>query len=84
MPRIKSSVKDVRKNKAQREINRQKRSTLKTAVRRVKEATADKQAETLSKAYAVIDKAVKTGLIKKNTGARKKSRLTKESAKKAA
>ncbi len=84
MPRIKSSVKDVKKNKAQREVNRQGRSKLKTAIRRVKEAAPEAQAGALNQAYHVIDKAVKSGLIKKNNGARKKSRLTKALAKKAA
>lgn len=32
-------------------------------------------AESLSKAYQAIDKAAKRGIIKKNTAARKKSRL---------
>jgi small subunit ribosomal protein S20 len=31
--------------------------------------------ESLSKAYKAIDKAAKTGIIKKNTASRKKSRL---------
>ncbi len=84
MPRIKSSIKDVKKNRAQRETNRQSRSQLKTAIRKVKEAAPESQAGALSNAYHVIDKAVKSGLIKKNNGARKKSRLTKGIAKKAA
>lgn len=33
--------------------------------------------ESLSKAYKAIDKAAKTGIIKKNTASRKKSRLAK-------
>ncbi len=84
MPRIQSSVKDVRKNNAQREINRQNRSTLKTSVRRVNEASDEIKTTALNNAYKVIDKAVKSGLIKKNTGARKKSKLAKSLVKKAA
>ncbi|MEN9390500.1 MAG: hypothetical protein RLZZ283_600 [Candidatus Parcubacteria bacterium] len=34
------------------------------------------QAETLSAAYKAIDKALKRGVIKKNTAARKKARLS--------
>lgn len=84
MPRIQSSVKDVRKNNAQRAINSQKRSTLKTTVKRVSEASDETKAAALNTAYKVIDKAVKSGLIKKNTGARQKSKLAKSVVKKAA
>ena len=35
----------------------------------------DKAVAFLSQAYKAIDKAVKTGVLKKNTAARKKSRL---------
>ncbi len=35
----------------------------------------EKQMETLKVAYQAIDKALKRGIIKKNTAARKKSRL---------
>ena len=38
----------------------------------------DEQAKTLSEAYSAIDKAMKRGVIKKNTAARKKSRLMKK------
>lgn len=37
--------------------------------------------ESLSKAYKAIDKAAKRGVIKKNTAARKKSRLARSVAK---
>lgn len=42
-----------------------------------KEARKEMTAESLSKAYQAIDKAAKRGVIKKNTAARKKSRLAK-------
>lgn len=35
----------------------------------------DEQTKTLSEAYKAIDKAMKRGVIKKNTAARKKARL---------
>lgn len=41
----------------------------------VKDVKKDLNAESLSKAYQAIDKAAKRGIIKKNTAARKKSRL---------
>lgn len=37
----------------------------------------DAQAESIKEAYQAIDKALKRGVIKKNTAARKKSRLVK-------
>lgn len=43
----------------------------------VKDAKKTSGAESLSKAYQAIDKALKRGIIKKNTAARKKSRLVK-------
>ncbi len=46
------------------------KSVKKLIVTDVKEAR-----ESLSKAYKAIDKAAKTGIIKKNTASRKKSRL---------
>ncbi len=38
--------------------------------------TRAEQMEALSKAYSAIDKAVKRGVIKKNTASRKKARLS--------
>lgn len=80
MPRIKSSIKDVRRTKRRRARNRAGMSTLKTAIRRVRTSAADKRAEELLKAYKVIDKATHAGLIHRNAGARYKSRLTKGGA----
>ncbi len=49
----------------------------------VKDARSSMSTESLAKAYQAIDKAAKRGVIKKNTAARKKSRLAKAIAKKA-
>ena len=81
MPRIKSSIKDVRRTKSRRARNRAGMSTLKTAIRRVRTSAEDKRAEELKSAYHVIDKASQNGLIHRNAGARYKSRLSKFSAK---
>lgn len=43
----------------------------------VKDARKEMSTESLAKAYQAIDKAAKRGIIKKNTAARKKSRLAK-------
>ena len=42
----------------------------------LKGKSRDEQKEALSAAYKAIDKAAKRGVIKKNTAARKKSRLS--------
>jgi len=49
-------------------------STTKEVKKLVREGAKDTK-EALSKAYQAIDKAAKRGVIKKNTAARKKSRL---------
>ncbi|MCK5241205.1 30S ribosomal protein S20 [bacterium] len=76
MPRIKSSVKDVRKNQKQRAINRANMSTLKTALRKARNSSSEDKPTTTKTAIKTIDKAVQNKLIPKNTGARYKSRLT--------
>jgi small subunit ribosomal protein S20 len=82
MPRIKSSVKDVRKNRKQRELNKASMSTLKTALRKARSSSDEEKPATTKKAIKTIDKAIQNGLIPKNRGSRYKSRLT--STKKAA
>ncbi len=76
MPRIKSSIKDVRKNRAQRAINKMRMSALKTTLRKARESAGKNEPAVINQTYHVIDKAVKSGLIHANTGARYKSRLT--------
>ncbi|MES2953769.1 MAG: 30S ribosomal protein S20 [Patescibacteria group bacterium] len=74
MPITKSAKKALRGSARKRAVNLRRKDTLKGAI---KDARADRSKESLSKAYQAIDKAVKGGLIKKNTAARKKSRLVK-------
>lgn len=80
MPRIKSSIKDVRKNRAQRTSNRQRLSAFKTVLRRARATGKEQRQAAIREAYHAIDKAVQSGLIHKNAGARYKSRLTKAPA----
>lgn len=49
----------------------------KTIKKLAKEGKKEEAKKLLSNAYALFDKAAKTGYIKKNTAARNKSRLTK-------
>ena len=88
MPNIKSAKKRVGIAERNRLRNITQRTTMKTAVKDVRElALAGKKEEALAKlpkAFSKIDKAVQKNIIKKNTGARLKSRLVKKIQDKAA
>lgn len=80
MPNIKSAIKRVDVTRAKTRINRQKKSEIRTIVKKALEATcaetkADNAAELVRTAQASLDRAAAGGLIHKNTAARKKSRL---------
>ena len=80
MPIIQSAKKALRSSARKRVFNLRRARTLKTSVKEVRELAATKTQEAQAKlpsAYQAIDKAVKRGLIKNNTAARKKSRLSK-------
>lgn len=81
MPILDSAKKQLRasnkkrlNNDSRRRALREQTKTIKTLVEKKDKKTAT---EMLSKAYKAIDKAMKTGVIKKNTASRKKSRLAK-------
>merc|ERR1719502_1910709 len=69
----------MRTNARNREYNKMYRSEMRTRIKRVLESveTGDYSVAlpTLSKAFAIIDKNVKRGIVHKNTAARKKSQL---------
>ena len=75
MPNIKSAKKRVLVGKRQADENMSLRGGMRTAIKKVVKTT-DK--ESLSDAMKKIDKAAAKGIIKKNTAARKKSRLMKK------
>ena len=81
MPVIKSAKKALRGSQRKRVFNSRRKRAMKDAVKIVKKLVVAKQkdgvGEKLSLAYKAIDKAVKRGVIKKNTASRKKSRLSK-------
>jgi len=90
MPIIKSAIKRAKQTLKRRERNISIKKDIKTAV---KAFSAEPSTKTLAAAQSEIDTAVKKGLIKKNTAARRKSALSKiakkagvtlEAAKKAA
>lgn len=80
-PITKSAKKALRQNKKRRVQNIRRKKAFKDIIKNIRKLALEnkkKEAEKLlPKAYKAIDKAVKTGIIKKNTAARKKSRLTK-------
>ena len=79
MPITSSAKKAVRSAKRKAVFNMRRRKAMKLAVKEVRELVTLKKAKegmaSLAKAYQALDKAVKTGLIKKNHASRKKSRL---------
>ena len=74
MPIIKSAIKRAKQTLKRRERNISIKKDIKTAV---KAFSAEPGAKTLAAAQSEIDTAVKKGLIKKNTAARRKSALSK-------
>ncbi|MEI7810009.1 MAG: 30S ribosomal protein S20 [bacterium] len=80
MPIIQSAKKAVRGSLRKKAFNDSRKKAMKEVIKKIEKTvkTDKKEAEKmLSKAYQVIDKAAKRGVIKKNNAARKKSRLSK-------
>ncbi len=80
MPIIKSAKKALRGSLRKKAVNDRRTKTLrdmeKKVLKLVVEKKKDEAKKLLSQAYAAIDKARKTGVIKMNTASRKKSRLS--------
>lgn len=74
MPNLQNAKKALRVSDRKRVLNDRRRRTMKVTIKAVKLGNSK---EELSKAYQAIDKAAQRGIIKKNTAARKKSRLAK-------
>ncbi|MCP4115938.1 MAG: 30S ribosomal protein S20 [Desulfobacteraceae bacterium] len=80
MANHKSAAKRAKQNEVRRIRNKSTRSSMNTAVKKVRiaiENGADNTAELLNSAKSIIAKAAKKGVIHQNTAARKVSRLTK-------
>ncbi len=79
MPNIKSAKKALLKSRERYLRNRSTKSAIKTYSRRVKELAEKGENEmaitNLRRAISLIDKAVKRGILHRNAGNRKKSRL---------
>ena len=78
MANIASQKKRILRAERERLENRRHTSAIKTYFRRLEEAVAGADAEQVATEHRTliskIDKAVKTGALHRNTGARKKSR----------
>jgi small subunit ribosomal protein S20 len=80
MPNKRSAEKRMRQNEKNRLYNKYWTSRCKTSVKKVLEAVesgdSDLSRKRLDEAQATIDKAVCKGVMHKNTGARRKSKLS--------
>ena len=80
MPVIKSAIKRVRQEKKRKAYNVSVKSGVKAKFKAVRDEVATGKVKTSAELIAAIkeiDRAVRKGVIKKQTAARKKSRLTK-------
>lgn len=79
MPITKSAKKALRQGSRRKAGNDRAKKAMKDAEKKIEKFVSagkkDEAKKSLGSAYAIIDKALKKGVIKKNTGARKKSRL---------
>lgn len=75
-----SALKRVRIAERRTAINRTRKTHLRHQIRAMRRLLESKDAkgagEAVSKTFSIIDRAAKWGIIKKNTAARYKSRLT--------
>ncbi len=75
-----SALKRVRGTERKTEVNRLRKSRMRTQIKKFRKLLAAKDQAGLTKelpvTYSIVDKAAKWGIIKKNTAARYKSRLT--------
>ena len=85
MPITQSAKKALRQNLKKRKRNLFYKDAIKKLLKQTKSLISSgnfsKAKEFLPQIYKVLDKAAKKGVIKKNTAARKKSRITKQLSK---
>ena len=81
MPITKSAKKALKQSKKRRQENLRRLNAMREIIKKIRKLIIENKKEEALKllplAYKSIDKAAKTKVIKKNTAARKKSRLTK-------
>lgn len=85
MAHHKSAIRQERRSLRRAEVNKQNKTTLRSQVKKVREAikAADKDGavKLIPETYAVLDRSVKKGTIHPNKAARAKSRLSRQAAK---
>lgn len=88
MPNIKSAKKRMRSSEKRRVANMMVRTRIKTARRKTRDslaaASTDDAADAVRMYHSTLDKAVKSGVIKKNTAIRRKKRASAALRKKSA
>ncbi len=84
MARHKSAIRQHRRSLRRKSINMQTKSALRTRMRKIREAIKANDragaAQMLPEVFSAIDRSVKKGAIKKHTGSRYKSRLSRQVA----
>ena len=82
MPNTKSAIRRVRRVKKQTQINRIRKSKFKNAVKQmdllIKAKDKDKAKKYFSKFQSILMQVAKSGVVTKNTAARKISRISKK------
>lgn len=80
MANTKSAIKNIRKSERRREINKARKGTLRTQIKKlrslVKAGDAEGAAKELIRTVSVIDRSLRKGILHRNTAGRYKSRLT--------
>ncbi|HOK35345.1 MAG TPA: 30S ribosomal protein S20 [Candidatus Pacearchaeota archaeon] len=81
MPITKSAKKALRQNKTRKQRNLFWKKEMKKLEKKIKKLVEEKKIDEAKKIlpqyYKMVDKATKNNVIKKNTGARKKSKVAK-------
>ena len=81
MPNTKSAIRRVRRVKKQTQVNRIRRSKYKNAIKQmellIKGKEKDKAKKYFSKFQSILMQVAKSGVVSKNTAARKISRISK-------
>ena len=82
MPNTKSAIRRVRRVKKQTQVNRIRKSKYKSAVKNMelylKSKEKDKARKYFSKFQSILMQVAKSGIISRNTAARKISRISKK------
>ena len=80
MPITQSAKKALRGSKRKKQFNIAKKELISKAVKQVKKFLSEKKIKEaqamMPQVQKILDKSVKTGLLKKNTASRKKSRIS--------